>query len=384
MREGTSFRRLKVVLAGCVSLSLLVTGCKEDVKSTLSEAEYERIAAGRETVAPDVLLVGGDTITWKDVITSPVERDGTMVTLAKHLEPVARTSTLEEFKRWARPQLEQGLMDRISNTLLYQAAKRDAGEKVDQVLEKAAQKEMRVFIQSFEGDEAKAEEALRQMGMDRKTFMEYKKRVMLTQTFVASKFPDSRPITHSELLNAYDQMKAESFLIPAMVRFRLIDIDAAKLEIADPNKDGMSQARELAKRLITRIEAGEDFAELARQYSHGHRREFDGLWNARDPDSLAQPYDVLAANAEKMQAGQIAGPIEVAGHVFIMKLEDKRPKGYEPLDKVQQQVEQRIFTERRKEAFDKLNAKIMQQATLRDTGQFVEFCLEKIHKMYNQ
>jgi hypothetical protein len=383
MRERTSFGWLITALFWFVCLLLLATSCKEETKSALSEAEYERIAATREVPDPEVLVVGSDTITCEYVMTSPVQRGGTIVSLAKHLEPMARTSSLEEFKRWAKPQFEKGVIDRISNTLLYQAAKRDAGEKIDVMLEKAAEKEMRVFVQRHGGDDAKAEEALGRMGMDRKSFMEYVRRSLLTEKFLDSKSVDNRPVTHSELLNAYDQMKDGSFMTPGMVQLRLIDIHAAKLETADPNQDGMSRARELAKELIGRIRTGEDFGELAKEYSHGHRAEFGGLWTPRDPDSLAPPYDVLAANAEKMQAGQIAAPIEFAGHVFIMRLEEKRPKSYEPLAKVQQQVEQKVIADRSEEALDKIEAKIMQQAMLVDTGQFVESCLDKIHKMHN-
>ena len=109
-------------------------------------------------------------------------------------------------------------------------------------------------------------------------------------------------------------------------------IEPAKLDITDPNQDRREEARRLAGELVGRIKAGEDFGTLAQKYSHGLGWEIGKLWQ---PGSLASPYDVLAAEAEKIEPGQIAGPIETAEHIFIMKLEEKQSASFEPFEKVQ-------------------------------------------------
>jgi parvulin-like peptidyl-prolyl isomerase len=102
------------------------------------------------------------------------------------------------------------------------------------------------------------------------------------------------------------------------------------------------------------------------------------------PESLAPPYDILAAEAEKIQPSQVAGPIAVEGHVFIMKLEEKQSAGYEPFENVQGQIEQKLIFDRRNEIFDRLNARMMQQVELGETDKFIDFCLEKIYLTSNQ
>jgi hypothetical protein len=179
-------------------------------------------------------------------------------------------------------------------------------------------------------------------------------------------------------------MKDEFFARPAMIKFRLIDIQPANLEVSNPNKDRLELAKELAYKLLERIEAGEDFGELAKQYSHGHMRELGGLWKPVQPQSLAAPYDVLAAEAQKTEAGQIAGPIETSGHVFIMKLEEKQIEGYEPFENVQQKVEEKIIFDRRNKVFNKLYSILIEQAKFGKTGEFINFCLEKIYQMSNE
>ena len=364
----------------CVFLSalvlLLMSGCGGSDKPRLTEEELARIPFAQKTGLPEasggfVLAVGGETVTSDEVIAPLIE----------HLKPIAQRSDFERFKEQARGQVEQVLTNKISNILLYREAKRKAPEQIDEALERLAEAEVRKFIVSFEGDYARAEQALKQMGMDWASFKEYQKKMMLSQSYIASQLPENKPIIYSELLDCYDKMKEEFFTTPAMLKFRLIDIEVAKLELSDPNQNRQEQAKQLANELLRRIQAGEDFGKLAEQYSHGHRALFGGLWKPVQPGSLAKPYDILVAEAERIEPGQIAGPIETGGHIFIMELVEKRPESVKSFEEVQKEVEAKINFDRRKQAVDELNAKLVRQAALTQRDEFIDFCLEKIYQM---
>jgi peptidyl-prolyl cis-trans isomerase SurA len=349
-------------------------------KPKLSEEELALMPFAQREGLPEcsgglVLRVRGETITSDEIITEP---------LLEHFRVFAQNDNFQQFKERAKPQFEQIVASKVSDILIYQQAKKDAGEQIEEALEKAAEAEVRKFIVSFEGDYARAEQAIKQMGMDWAGFKEYQKKMILTQHYIASQFPESRPVTHSELVEQYQKMKDKFFVVPAKLKFRLIDIEAAKLKVSDPNQTRQQLAKDLANELVGRIQAGEDFGELARRYSHGHRRLSGGLWRPVQPESLAEPYDVLAGEAEKIRPGQIAGPIETGGHIFIMKLEEKQQARNKPFEAVQKQVKARIVFERRKAAIDELGAKFMQQAALSSQDDFVDFCLEKIYGMSNQ
>jgi len=371
-----------------VLMFLLIGGCQGG-KSGLTSAELERTALMQkielvEAAGGLVLMVGGETVTSDEIIESPVERSEAVVPLAEHFKPIAQMSDPDQFKEQARGQVEELLTAKILDILLYQDAKRQAGKNIDEGLKMAAEMEWRKFILDYGGDQAKADEALKQRGMDRKSFKEEQKRTILIQSHIASNMADERPVTYRELIECYNQMKDEFFARPAMIRFRLIDIQPARLEASNPNKNRLELAKELANDLLGRIKAGEDFGELAKQYSHGHRRQFGGLWKPVQPQSLAAPYNILAVVAEKANAGQIAGPIEASGHVFIMELEEKQLEGYEPFEKVQQNVEEKVIFDRRSKVINGLRAKLMQQAKFGETGEFVDFCLEEIYQMSKQ
>ncbi len=320
------------------------------------------------------MAVGNETITADEIITEP---------LLKYFRPIAQRSDFEQFKEQAKPELEQILATKVSNILLYRQAKKNAGEQVDEALERVAEAEIRKFVAGFDNDYAKAEEALKERRMDWRSFKEYQKKLILSQSYIASQFPEQRPITYGELTDYYHEMKDEFFVRPAMIKFRLIDIEAAKLEVANPNQSRQQFVQELANELYERIQAGEDFGELAKEYSHGHRRLFGGLWKSVQPESLAEPYDILAAEAERIEHGQVAGPIEAGEHIFIMKLEEKRARSVEPFEKVQKEIEAQIALDRRKKVIDELEAKLMQQAELGEKNEFIDFCLEKIYRISN-
>jgi len=361
-----------------LSLALLpaLAGCNK--KAKLTEEDLAAIPQPLRTGLPQasggfVLSVGGETIT-ADQIIAP---------LMNELAPIAKLGTYHQFKRQAQTLVEQTLAAKISNILLYKKAKKHAGENIDEALEKAVDSEVRKFIVRFGGDTAKAEQALKEMAMDWKSFKDYQRKMLLSQAYVSSQLPDDKPITYSELMTYYQQNKDKLFTKPAMITFRLIDIHPDKLTLTDPNQTAEQQALRLADELLEKLRKGADFAKLASTYSHGHRAMFGGLWKPIQPDSLAKPYDLLAAHAKKMRPGQLAGPIQAPNHVFIMKLEKKQEKTVVPFENVQDQIEAKLQIAQRRKAIDQLSTELMQQAAIANSEEFVDFCLHEIYRRAN-
>ncbi len=377
----------KYVLLSVLML-FLIGGCNSGSNTRLTNAELERMDVARkirlvEASGGLVLMVGGEAITSDELIESPAELGGMYILPVEYFKPTAQASELEQFKERAGGQFKEILTNKISSILLYQQAKRQIGKNIEQILEKQAEKTLREYVVSFGGDQIKADEALEKRGMDWKSFKEHQKRMILAQWYLGTKLSNNRPVTYREMMNCYNQMKDKYFARPAVIRFRLIDIQPDRLAMLVSN-DRQEFAKKLADRLLTRIKSGEDFGELARQYSHGPMRELGGLWKPVQPGSLAAPYDMLAAEAEKTKPGQIAGLVVTDKHVFIMKLEEKQSAGYEPFVEVQTFVENKIKIERQNEVVDRLHARLLQQAELSKTGEFVDVCLEKIYEMRNE
>jgi hypothetical protein len=243
-----------------------------------------------------------------------------------------------------------------------------------------AEKELRKFVLKYGGDEAKADEALRAMGMDRKKFKDEHNKLVITQSYIASKLSYKRPVTYGEIVEYYEKHKGELFRREAKLKFRLIDIDILKVPVKSIDENRAEAARKLGEELAKRARAGEDFAKLAEEYSHARTEAYGGLWEV-NPDSLVGSHIVLAELAKQTNPGEIAGPAEAVGHIFVMKLEEKQLEGYEPLEKVQGRVNERILMDRQNEAISRLNDRLLREAAIGETDEFIDFCLNKIYAM---
>ncbi len=357
---------------------LLCLGCGSDEEPKYTEEELAQIPQPVREGLPRpsggfVLAVGQETITTGD-ISGP---------LMQRLTPVAQQNSFDDFVEQAMPAVAMTLRDKVADILLYQQAKRAAPEEIDEQLDKAVESEMRRFIVSFGGDYAKAETFLKNYyGMGWKEFRDYQRRMILSSSYLHGQLAQEKPVTYSEIRQYYD-LHSEQYRKDATITIRLIDINTEQVK-TDPNTSGREAASQLADEIIKKLEGGEDFGLLAMQYSHGYRASEGGLWQPLKPQSLAQPYDVLAAKAEQMAVGEIAGPIETKGHIFIMKLEEKEAGSVIPFEDVQDEIAQKITIERKRKAFDEVMNKVMAEAAISGLDTFAMFCLEEIYTQANR
>ena len=359
-------------------LFLLIAGCSDKPKFTPEQLAAMPLAKRDGLPEPTggfALTIGDQTVTAEDVIGPVFEK----------LAQVAQKSDYEQFKQFAEPVIQQQLTSRISDCILYSKAKKDAGEQVNDELDRATAAEVRRFVMDFGGDYAKAEQALKQMGMDWGKFEQFQRRRILSQSYIAQQMPDrDQPVSYNEMITVYNNTKDKLYSTPASLQFRLIDIEPATLTSIDVNRPRLDQAKELAGRIYQRIKQGENFEQLARDYSQGLRASQGGLWRKIDPESLAPPYDILAEKAQTMKPGEVTEPIENQGHIFIMQLVEYQPKSVEPFEKVQNQVKAGINVERMRQAFAKLDAELLQQASAADKAKFIDFCIREIYRMANK
>ncbi|HSW00218.1 MAG TPA: peptidylprolyl isomerase [Sedimentisphaerales bacterium] len=379
-------RRMGQMALGCLFALVLVlaAGCEgNNKKSALTEDEIRQKTYAPRPTRPDEILISGETITFEDVMISPPEEDISGPSLKDRLEARAKEVSLGQFLAEARPVVQQRLSRNIiTRIVLAKRAQRELGDKADDALDKMAEKELRRFImEEHGGNGAEADAALQRRGMNRTTFQERRKRDFLAQYVIDSVYRRNRPVTYREIVAHYDEVKDQEFLREGILQLRLIDLDVARVQVADPSEDRLQKARQSAQDLRKRMDAGEDFAELAKQHSHDPLGAQGGLLRPRNPGAFAAPYDVLAAKAGDMQVGQVAGPIETPGRIFLMKVEAKQDEGYLPLSEVQDRVREEILRERRRAALEELEKEIGRQVAQIDTAPFVDYCLERLYRL---
>ncbi len=367
-------------------MSIITTGCVEKPSDavltnyTLAKNEISGNYQFVDSKGEPILIVSGQKITPNEILNEPISIANSFITPSEFLKP-ENSIEFEQNKAKIREDLLIIVQNKIMYILLRKSAEKQFGDKLDESLDKAVDSEIRRVDQQFGGDQVKADEAIKTKWKNRDNYKKELKREILKQWYLSAQQTSDSFFSYRELRKQYDKMKEENFAITPMIEFQLIDIVPDKLETTDPNQNREKYAEKLADEISTRLKSGEDFNDLARQYSQGHRKQFGGHWDPLNPDSLAAPYDTIAKAAKNMNTGEISQPIKTGSHIFIFKLEDKREGGYEPFEKVQVQVKQALQSEQTKnKALEKLDESVMYQMKQDETNAFIDFCLDKIYK----
>ena len=108
----------------------------------------------------------------------------------------------------------------------------------------------------------------------------------------------------------------------------------------DADNAALLDREKLAKSLLARVQSGEDFAKLAREYSQdaGTRAEGGDL-GFIGRDILPKPLEELVFS---MKVGDVNGPVRADRGFHIIKLVDKRAKDAKPFADVQDEIRVRL------------------------------------------
>ncbi len=389
-----SCRRIGTFALGRICLAaalLIVIGCADQNsrRAALTDEEIKSHIYAQKPDRPDRLIVSGEPITWEDVLGSLPEDSATQPPLKDGLEKAAKESSLPRFLEEQRSVVYQRLINRISSIVLSKRARLELGNKVEEAkLDEYADLELHRFIvEEHGGNGAAADEALAKAGMNRATYKQWKRMEGLADYLVKSKYPRNRPVTYGELLTWYNEIKEEKYARPGVLQLRVIDVQVDRVDLKAPAEDRMARARQVAQELRQKIDAGADFGEVAKEnnrYTDDPRAPQGGLWKPRDPNSLAAPFDVLARQAQNMNKGDVAGPIQAPGRFFLVRVEDKQERSYKPLSEVQEEVRKDIMDRRFKQVLEELNAEVRRQVALADVDRFVDFCLRRFYQQVRE
>lgn len=372
---------LRIVVV-VVTMALMVTGCsKTQGKYTPEQMKTIPFPQKQDMPQPTggiALNVDSETLTTKEL----------MMLLEPQFKPMAQQGNFMAFRQSARPAFRSAMRSRVTDILLYKEAKKIAPDNIDDALDKAVASELDRFLVAYDNNRALADNALRSMGYDWKSFRDFQRKLILTQSYLAKEFTDKRPISHSEMVEYYSQHKKDMFSWEGKIQFRLIDIVAEKLpdELVNESETKETAAVRLMMEILDKLKAGEDFGTLAQKYSQGAKAEQGGLWPpiTIGGGSLSAPYDVLEQKAAAMDVNEVAGPLVSQGHLLIIKLESKQEAGCKDFKDVQNAIEQNLQLQYRKAQYDKMVDKLIARVDILQTEQFVDQCVIDAYALWSE
>ena len=305
----------------------------------------------------------------------------------KTLQPAAGQMNKDTFSAQASPFVRDIVRGKVTDILLYQQARKTAPDTIDDMLDKAVDSEINRFVASYGNNYALAESKIKEMGMDWRSFKEYQKKMIMTQSYISSTIKDERRFSHQQLRDFYDQNKDEVFCRKGEVGFSLIAIWPEELT-AEQVAEGetlQSAAERIADELVKELENGADFAELAKQY-HGALAAVGGKVLPMEPgtNAMPEPYNSLETHATQMQPDQIKGPIEIDGHLFILRLDTLVVANCKSFEEVQQLIKQQLLFQYNQQQYKELVNKLVMNTDLAEMERFTEFCVNQAYKRWGQ
>ncbi len=168
---------------------------------------------------------------------------------------------------------------------------------------------------------------------------------ILAQELIRRQIIGKTEINDAEARKYYQENKAQ-FSQPERIKARHILI-----AVEDPaSADSKKAAREKAEKILARVRAGEDFAELAKKYSDDPgSREKGGDLGFFSRGQMIEPFEKAAFS---LKVGEIAGLVESPFGYHIIKLEERQPAQTTPYEKVKEQVREKALEAKRESVLE--------------------------------
>ena len=372
--------------AALAAAVLLCAGCggrKKYGKYTEEQMQQIGLANKYDLPAPSgnsmVLGIHSETISSDEILADTEEA----------LKPAAGQMDEAAFLVQAQPFVQDIIRRKVTDILLYQQARKTAPDTIDDLLEKAVADEINRFVASYGNDYTLAEKKFKElkMGTDWQSFKAYQKKMIMTQSYISSTLKNEKRFSQQELRDYYAQNKDEVFCKKGEVGFSLIAVwpEEITAEQVAEGETLQSAAKRIAGEVIEDIENGADFAERAKQF-HGDLAAVGGKVLPVEPgkNELREPYNSLEAEALKMQIGQVKGPIEIDGHLFVLKLDTLVVADCKSFEEVQPLIEQQLLFQHNQQQYTELVSKLVMKSDLAQMDRFTEFCVRQAYRRWGR
>jgi hypothetical protein len=372
-----------------ISLSAVILFCigcsnkKQYGKYTAEEMRQIGLANKYDLPAPTgnnmVLGIHSETISSDEILADN----------QVNLEQAAGQMDRATFDAEVRPYFRFKVREKITDILLYQAARKTAPDNIDDMLEKAVDAEVTRFVASYGNDYALAEKKFKELGLgtDWRSFKAYQKKMILTQSYLSSQIKSERRFSQKELRDFYEQKKDEMFCQKGEVGFSLIEIRPEMLTAEQVAEDQSKRlaAKRIADQLVKEIKAGAELGELAKQY-HGDLANIGGKVLPVEPgtDALPEPYNSLESHAVKMQPNQIDGPIEVDGRIFVLRLDTLQASDCQSFEEAEPMIQRQLLNQYYMQQRMELVNKLVTSTDMAELDRFTDFCVDQAYRRWGK
>ena len=280
-----------------------------------------------------VALVNNEIITTSDLARSRAAMIEDVRADCRNCSPTQLENAIAEKEKTL-------LRDLIDQSLLVQRAK-DVGLNVEtELVRRMDQIRQQNNLESME----RLEEELRKHGIVIEEWKDNIRKSLLSQQIIQREVGARVQIDREEMKKFYDAHK-EEFHRPEQVALR-------EMFVSTDGKDeaGIAEAEKKARNLLERVNKGDDFVELAKRYSDGSTAQRGGELGIFERGQLDKALEDVVF---KLDRGQVTEVIRTKTGFLFLKVEIRYEAGIQPLDKVEGEIQNRLYFEKLEPAMRK-------------------------------
>jgi peptidyl-prolyl cis-trans isomerase SurA len=212
----------------------------------------------------------------------------------------------------------------------------------------------KILLEDFNNDRGRFHQYLRSQGKNVREFRQDLYERIVVSVMRGEKQRSSSQISPERIENFYNENKIH-FYEDEAVKLRIITLRP----LANESPDLM---RQNVEKVLTELESGTPFEEVARRLSQDSRRERGGDWGWIKRPDLREELSVVAFATK---VGSYSEPVFLSDQVMIVYVEDYREEGIQPLTEVRDRIEDILANQLARQTQDQWLERLRKQAYIR-------------------
>jgi len=157
--------------------------------------------------------------------------------------------------------------------------------------------------------------------------------------------------------------RIESFYVENKIRFYQNEaVRLRQIILSSVADEGLPVLRQTARQIMSELEGGTNFGDLARKYSQDEMSRRGGDWGWIERQDLRQE---LSDVAFELEAGEYSRPVELGDTIFILYVEEKREEMIQPISMVREVIEEVLIGEIARETQERWLNELRNEAYIR-------------------
>ena len=322
------------------------------------------IAVDSKVVAASILQVNGQFITVRDIVTGAEQA----------FDSIPAELPEQEYRGLAEKIVRDEVRRQVTQAMVLAEAISRLTEQQEAFVDQEMERALREMVAQAGGSEQSLRQDMETDGIALDDVLDEYSNSMIVQIYLQQKLYPEIAVTREMLWDAYQRDRAK-FNVPKKMQMQIISARFA-------GEASKADARKRIHDAAAAIEAGEDFADVAKRLSDGAKASAGGVWPLMAAGNFRHEQVEQAGFA--LELGQVSKAIEMDEAFFIVKayrIEAAKSVSFEDAqEELSGQLRQQMYVKLSAEHFEKLGkaATIVESEKIVETA--VDFALQHFFK----